>query len=575
MVDLDADVFSCILSHIFDAATVRFVAGAIPKKHPFFAAAYEHAAVASEALLDSLLHAEEDREPLARHLRHLVVHLEHSTLDHVPPQRRPGAPPRPDRIPPDSIYTLQQRVAQLLEATANLRSFDYHGYPGLPLDATFLEPLGRLTLLESFSTDCARCNGEAGIPAGGGDYAAPGDLAAEHDVDNWDIDAFPFATLGPTLTSLTLRHINYTMFGVLKSKIEEFKTFASLRTLKLDITEGVWDWGGGGSPAMGASSQFEFPFLGFPSVIERFELVVCDKTLSSARLGALQMINYRQLTELWLDVRYSVWWMAYNDIRLFEAQLAMSALRLLEIKDNTRNTNRHYWRSEDDPARWAHPGRTYHGLVPFLSSGALPNLTHLWVDERVLLPDNMTLRDNVVWQEHCRTILEQVTSLRVGFGRLLAADLQVLVGLCNPRKLTQLGFEWNWHAYGQDAPFDASPLSQLPLLTDLHILFPRPHTEHAVFIASDPRTVADVAAIFASNPSIRRVGIANSVVWENRVLICNGRGGAHPNVSRFFHAGYMLNGEDRELSSDNVIPARPRRGKEIEELRELLRDIVV
>ncbi|KAF7297654.1 Glycosyltransferase family 32 protein [Mycena kentingensis (nom. inval.)] len=566
MVDLDADVFSCILSHIFDAATVRFVAGAIPKKHPFFAAAYERilqlpvhidsfhpdAAVASETLLNSLLHAEEEREPLARHLRHLVVHLEHSTLDHVPPQRRPGAPPPPDRIPPGPN----------IHAAA------------AALDATLLEPLGRLTLLESFSTDCARCNGEAGIPAGGGDYAAPGELAAEHDVDNWDIDAFPFATLAPILTSLTLRHINYTMFSVLKSKIEEFKTFAALRTLKLDIMEGVWDWGGGGSPAMGASSQFEFPFLGFPSV-ERFELVVCDKTLSSARLGALQMVNYRQLTELWLDVRYSVWWMAHNDIRLFEAQLAMPTLRLLEIKDNTRNTNRHYWRSEDDPARWAHPGRTYHGLVPFLSCGALPKLTHLWVDERVLLPDNMALRDHVVLQEQCRPILEQVTSLRVGFGRLLAADLQVLVGLCNPRKLTQLGFEWNWHAYGQDAPFDASPLSQLPLLTDLHILFPRPHTEHAVFIASDPRTVADVAAIFASNPSIRRVGIANSVVWENRVLICNGRGGAHPNVSRFFHAGYMLNGEDRELSSDNVIPARPRRGKEIEELRELLRDIVV
>lgn len=93
------------------------------------------------------------------------------------------------------------------------------------------------------------------------------------------------------------------MLGVLKTKLDDFKTYHALRDLKMDITEGVWDWGGGGSPSMGAGPSVTFPFLGFPSV-RRFELVVCDKTLFAAQKGPLNLVQCELLTELRLDVRY-------------------------------------------------------------------------------------------------------------------------------------------------------------------------------------------------------------------------------------------------------------------------------
>jgi hypothetical protein len=50
-------------------------------------------------------------------------------------------------------------------------------------------------------------------------------------------------------------------------------------------------------------------------------------------------------------------------------------------------------------------------------------------------------------------------------------------------------------------------------------------------------------------------------------------------VPRFFHAGYLAKrrpGEERGRAyDDNTTPLRPERGEEIEELRDLLRRILV
>jgi hypothetical protein len=107
--------------------------------------------------------------------------------------------------------------------------------------------------------------------------------------------------VGPSITSLDLRHVNMTMYTALMRQTDVFATYHALEYLKIDITEGVWNWQGGGSPAMGASSFFFFPSLGFPSV-KRFELVVCDRTLDLPDSGPLDLVHLNLLTELTIIV---------------------------------------------------------------------------------------------------------------------------------------------------------------------------------------------------------------------------------------------------------------------------------
>ncbi|KAJ6459618.1 hypothetical protein C8R45DRAFT_553430 [Mycena sanguinolenta] len=299
---------------------------------------------------------------------------------------------------------------------------------------------------------------------------------------------------------------------------------------------------------MGASTQFTFPFLGFPSV-KRFDLVVCDQTISGRHKGPMKMVYSHILTELNLDVRHSVFWMAFKWIHLFEhlSPWDFPELSRLEIKDHTRNTVRYSW--EPQHGEWERPGRAYFGLVPFLgsiSAGSLPKLSRLWVDEKSLLPpaliplDEMEsirpgwsvheLRERaptpsdgslnlVPWWEALGAAFKQFESLRVGFGAMTHQDVEPILGLCDPTKLTQFGFEWDWRQYGRDEPLSPSLLEQLarfPKLTDVHILFPRPgtHLPGTPDPVVDAQTVSGVKSIFDCNGSICRVGIGNSVVWE-------------------------------------------------------------
>nr|GAT48035.1 predicted protein [Mycena chlorophos] len=198
------------------------------------------------------------------------------------------------------------------------------------------------------------------------------------------------------------------------------------------------------------------------------------------------MVNSRLLKELRIDVRYSVWWSMIPYIRLFEALPAeeLPSLQLLEIKDMVRNTDRHFWDPANNANRWRDHGRDYCNLVsPFLP--LLSNLTSLWVDERVLLPPSASLQE-LFLDPQCvevvalRAVLSRLTSLRVGFGRMKEADVALVLGLCDPAKLTQFGFKWDWQTYGKDEPLSAGlceHLRKFSLLNDVHILFPRPDAE--------------------------------------------------------------------------------------------------
>ncbi|KAJ7751002.1 hypothetical protein DFH07DRAFT_1033979 [Mycena maculata] len=463
-------------------------------------------------------------------------------------------------------------LPELLQRSVNLRSFDYHSFPGFALQSEHFDALQRLEWLRSFSVDCALLRVES-IPAGFGPYAAPGELATQYDAENWEMEPF-LSTIGPTIASLELRHVNYTMFTALKGHTDVFASYRVLEHLKIDITEGVWDWNGGGSPAIGASPAVIFPRLGFPSV-KRFELVECDQTLRNSQTGPLDLVHCNLLTELSIDVRdrnvLIIWgWNLWANLKLFEAlsPLDLPALALLEIKDQAKNTRRHYWDGADNAhLRWEYPGWAYPGLVPsFLGAirtGHLPNLTSLWVDENVLLLPHESAEDlfteNAVWTDALRAAFGQLESLRVGFGAISHIAAGRILDLYDPNKLGQFGFEWNWHNYEREEPISPAllaHLSRFPNLTDVHILFPRPGTYHQFNGPTfDATTLNDVAALFRCNRAVSWVGIGNSVVWERGfsaqepLLMSDGSAAPSAAVSRFFHAGFLP--QDSESTSSD------------------------
>lgn len=183
-------------------------------------------------------------------------------------------------------------------------------------------------------------------------------------------------------------------------------------------------------------------------------------------------------------MRYSLGYTNFNPIKLFESLSPWDFPELLrlEIKDNNSNTSRYYWDPDDDDERvWRFEEREYPGLVPsFLGSmraGSLPKLDSLWVDEKTLIPRNSSLQhlldadvvlfsstndepSGVVWREALGAAFHRLKSLRIGFGAITHPDAELILRLCDPTKLTQFGFEWNWSAYGQDEVYFTSELPE-------------------------------------------------------------------------------------------------------------------
>lgn len=113
----------------------------------------------------------------------------------------------------------------------------------------------------------------------------------------------PFlSSLGPAIRSLDLRHVCQTMLIILASHRDVLATYEHLSALKMDITEGVWDWDGRGSPQRGATQDYVFPSLRLPA-LRRFELIVADLTISKPRAGPLDLVDCSLLSELSLEVQ--------------------------------------------------------------------------------------------------------------------------------------------------------------------------------------------------------------------------------------------------------------------------------
>lgn len=120
----------------------------------------------------------------------------------------------------------------------------------------------------------------------------------------------PFlSSLGPSIASLELRDICQTMLQRLVSHGDVLASYENLTHLKMDITEGVWDWDGRGSPQRGATGDYIFPSLRLPA-LRRFELVVSDLTIRNPRAGPLDLVDRSLLTELSIDIRQ--WYVTPN-----------------------------------------------------------------------------------------------------------------------------------------------------------------------------------------------------------------------------------------------------------------------
>ncbi|KAJ6521787.1 hypothetical protein DFH09DRAFT_1424460 [Mycena vulgaris] len=253
--------------------------------------------------------------------------------------------------------------------------------------------------------------------------------------------------------------------------------------------------------------------------------------------------------------------------------------------------------------------RHFLGLVPqFLGvvlAGDLPKLTTLWfwLPERALLPANdsgaaydaayefLSVQQlweqelweaetdpistlvpiaKVRWREYLHAALEQLESLRVGFGPVEATDVGLLLGTCDPEKLIQFGFEWNWRAYGHEEPISPALLAHLarfPSHGRAHSL--SPPRRGALLHLHRRRAHHQRRRGYFRLQSICRVGIGNSVVWERHYA--PQPSGVPPAILLVSDGSY---GEAPWVQDNGWTPGRPKRGPEIKNLLDLMQRIL-
>ncbi|KAF5383044.1 hypothetical protein D9615_004792 [Tricholomella constricta] len=529
---LNQDVFSQILCYIYETKTLYTIIRSIPLSHPFFGVTLRRlcqlpmpfSCDGSSEDMDQvfeLLISSSKPFSVADAIRHLVV--ETGTF-----------PENTDAV------AVRQRLTDLFQKTKNLQVLDWCGEFG-----PSTKDLGVLQGLQDLKTLRVDCNGPVGRT-----------YWLEH---SWEIDEFT-STLGPNLTHLELRMVNLKMYKSLLAHKSSFASYHSLEHLALDLTQGVWDWDGSGSPQAGATWIFVFSNLGFPAVKE-LELQVADLTIAAARVGPMALINWELLETLRIFVNPCLSQTCVYNIRLFMTLPPdkFSSLTTLEIRDKIRNN--FPWRWPDEEAEpdsssdsWEDSSRTYWGLVPrFLSSvrsGSLPNLVNLWVNENALSMPKDAPQEGIFsegaefysvdelwavedgdeeenarkaeWISILRAVFVRLESLRVGFGPLSAREIERILECCSPDKLTQFGFQYNWQLTERDSTISPALLEQLtrfPKLISVHLLQPRPRTQDVYRLPTrtvNGRTLDDISAIFKSNPNICHVGVGQNAVWERR-----------------------------------------------------------
>lgn len=146
-----------------------------------------------------------------------------------------------------------------------------------------------------------------------------------------------------------------------------------------------------------------------------------------------------------------------------------SSLTHLVITDSIGDTTRWSISRKTERDYWRGSGRAYAGVHELISN--LPQLRHLWVNERILaIPSSYNdddLLDAKPFEESqdaimsrtvndprwtlLRCAFERLESLRVGFGPLNSTWVAVVLSLCDSTKLKAFGFDWEWR-HGSNTP---------------------------------------------------------------------------------------------------------------------------
>ncbi|KAF5383045.1 hypothetical protein D9615_004793 [Tricholomella constricta] len=591
---LNQDVFSQILSFVYERETLYTIIHSIPLYHPLLDITLRRLCQLPMPLSCKGLETKDQvfellvlsSKPflLADAIRHLVVET----------SRYSGQP---------GDAALRQHLTDLFQKTRNLQVLDWSGAGPSTKD------LGVLRGLHNLKTLRVDCHGPMTRPRW---------------EPSWDIAQF-VSTLGPNLTHLELRKINLEMYNSLLAHKSSFTSYHSLEHLALDLIEVTWDLDG---PIPGATETIVFTNLGFPAVKE-LELKMDDLLIAAERVGPMALIDWEPLKTLRIFVNpYRSKKCLYN-MRFFMALPPdkFSSLATLEIRDKIQYESRWRWPDEEadpDYEPWDDSSRTYWGLVPhFLSSvrsGSLPNLVNLWVNENALsMPKNApqegifsegaefysvdelwAVEDGdeeenarkAEWISILRAVFVRLESLRVGFGPLSAREVGRVLECCSSDKLTQFGFQYSWQVIERDWTISPALLEQLrlfPKLTSVHLLQPRPRTQDVYRLpwrTMNGRTLDDISAIFKSNPNICHVGVGQNAVWERRcfppalhldtgdiILTQNAflhiRLRKNEEVPRFFDIG--------ELAEYGEFAYRPRQvlADDVRELRNVLRRFFV
>ena len=73
----------------------------------------------------------------------------------------------------------------------------------------------------------------------------------------------------------------------------------NIRNLKLDLTCGVWDWDGAGSPQQGPSEHYRFPRIS--NHVQELDILITD-LLARQRKGPVELVDTKKLTKLGIEV---------------------------------------------------------------------------------------------------------------------------------------------------------------------------------------------------------------------------------------------------------------------------------
>ena len=82
---------------------------------------------------------------------------------------------------------------------------------------------------------------------------------------------------------------------VFKAIREDFPPLGNVRSLKLDLACGVWDWDGRGSPQQGPTEHYRFPCVS--NHVQELELLITD-LLARQQKGPIKLVDSKKLTKL-------------------------------------------------------------------------------------------------------------------------------------------------------------------------------------------------------------------------------------------------------------------------------------